>query len=138
MKNCCRFPELRFLASLSFFNGGDFVPRHFQPESKLGFERGGVVFAECARFEQLAFVKLRDRWAFLDLRVEIGLGKRGFVAFIMAIAAIAIHVDHHVTPELLTKIECHVAQKFNGQRIVAVHMKNRCLNHLADIGGVLR
>src|SRR6266542_3186173 len=59
LKNRCRFPELCFLASLSFFDGVDFVSRHLKPQSKLGFQGGGVVFAECARFEQLAFVKLR-------------------------------------------------------------------------------
>src|SRR5213596_1174698 len=59
LANRSRFPELCFLASFSFFDGVDFVSRHLQPQSKLGFQGGGVVFAECARFEQLAFVKLR-------------------------------------------------------------------------------
>src|SRR5439155_22716948 len=125
LKNCGRFLELGFLASLPFFDGIDFVSRHLQPQSKLGFQRDGVVFAKCSGFEQLAFVKLRDRWSLLDLCVEIGLGKRRFIAFIVAIAAIAIHVDHDVAPESLAKIERNVANKFNGQRIDAVHMKNR-------------
>ena len=33
-----RFSEFCFLASLPFFDGIDFVSRHFQPESKLGFQ----------------------------------------------------------------------------------------------------
>src|SRR6266516_4783172 len=65
LKNRRRFSELCFLASFSFFDGVDFVSRHLQPQSKLGFQGGGVVFAECARFEQLAFVKLRDLWSYL-------------------------------------------------------------------------
>ena len=59
LKNRRRFSELCFLTSFSFFDGVDFVSRHLQPQSKLGFQRGGIVFAECARFEQLAFVNLR-------------------------------------------------------------------------------
>src|SRR6266566_413008 len=59
LANRRRFSELRFLTSFSFFDGVDFVSRHLQPQSKLGFQRGGIVFAECACFEQLAFVNLR-------------------------------------------------------------------------------
>ncbi len=75
LKNRCRFSELCFLAGLAFFNGFDIVPRHFQPQRELGFQRGRIVFAQCSGLEQLAFVKLGDRRALLDLRVEIGLGK---------------------------------------------------------------
>src|SRR2546423_1331989 len=49
LKNRCRFSELCFLAGFSFFDGVDFVSRHFQPQCKLRFQRGGVVFAEGAR-----------------------------------------------------------------------------------------
>ena len=56
----------------------------------------------------------------------------------MPVAPVAIHVDHHVAPKLLTKIECQIAHKFHGQRIVAVHMENRRLDHLGDVGAIHR
>src|SRR5439155_26634588 len=40
LKNSCRFPELCFLASFSFFDGVDLVSRHLQSHSKLGFQGG--------------------------------------------------------------------------------------------------
>src|SRR5436190_9372951 len=75
LKYCSRFLEPGLFTRLPFFDGADFVSRHLQPQSELGFQRGSVVFAKCSGFEQLAFVKLRDRRSFLDLCVEIGLGK---------------------------------------------------------------
>ena len=101
--------NLRFLVRSAFFDRVHFVPRHFQPQLELGLERSSVVFAQRSGIEQLAFVKLRDGRTFLDLCVEIGLGERRFVAFVVAVAAIAIHVDHHVAPEFLAKIERHIA-----------------------------
>src|SRR6266567_622951 len=70
-----RFLEPGLFTGLPLFNCADFVSRHLQPQSELGFQRDSVVFAKCSGFEQLAFVELRDRRSFLDLCVEIGLGK---------------------------------------------------------------
>ena len=75
LKNRGRFSELCFLAGLTFFDRFDFVPRHFQPQRELGLQRSGIVFAQRSGFEQLALVKLGDRWVLLDLYVKIGLGE---------------------------------------------------------------
>jgi hypothetical protein len=136
LENRSRFSKPCFLAGLPLFDDIDFISRHFEPQTELSFQRNGIVFAQCSRLEQLVFVKLRDGRALLNFCVQIGLSKRGFVAFVVAVAAIAIHVDHYVAPESLAKIERHITNKFNRQRIVAVHMKNRRLDHLCDIGGV--
>src|SRR5712671_2789111 len=95
-------------------------------------------FALRSGIEQLAFIKLRDRRPFLDFRVKIGLCERRFVAFVVAIAAIAIQVDHYVSPELLAEIERQIADKLHCERVIAVHMKNRCLDYFGDIRGVTR
>src|ERR1041385_119842 len=60
LKYRCGFPESGFLAGLAFLDTVDLIARHFEPQSELGFQRGGIVFAQCSRFEQLVFVKLRD------------------------------------------------------------------------------
>jgi len=75
LKDRSRLSKPGFLASLPFFNGVDFISRHFEPQIELGFQRGGVVFAQRSSFEQLALVKLRDRRALLDFYVKIRLGK---------------------------------------------------------------
>src|SRR5882724_5286761 len=45
LKNRRRFPEPGFFAGPLLFDGADFVSRHLKPQRKLGFQRGGVVFA---------------------------------------------------------------------------------------------
>ena len=59
-----------------------------------------------------------------------------FVSFVMAVSAIAIQVDDHVAPELLTEIECQIADKFHRKRIVAVYMENRGFDDLSDVRSV--
>ena len=60
LKYRCGFSEPGFLAGLAFLDGVDFISRHFESQTELGFQRDGIVFAQRSRFEQLAFVKLRD------------------------------------------------------------------------------
>ena len=73
---------------------------------------------------------------FVDLGVKIGLRERRLVAFVVAEATIAIHVDHDVAAKFLAKIECELADLHARERIIAVHMKNWDLDHLRDIGRV--
>ncbi len=56
----------------------------------------------------------------------------------MAIFAITIQVDHDVAPEFLTKIQRQLADEHDSERIIAVHMENRHLNHLGDVGAIHR
>src|SRR5262249_57796709 len=107
--------------------GVHLMARDFQSQGELGLQRSSVVFAERSGIEQLAFIKLRDRRTFLDLCVEIGLCERRFVAFVVAIAAIAIQVDHYVSPKSLAEIERQIADKLHCERVIAIYMKNRCL-----------
>ena len=74
----------------------------------------------------------------VDLRVKIGLRERRLVTLVVPVTAVTIHVDHDVPAKFLTKIERELANLHAGERIVAVHMKNRYFNHLSDIGGVHR
>src|SRR4026208_45944 len=59
-ENRSRFSNPCFLAGLPLFDDIDFISRHFEPQTELSFQRGGIVFAQCSRLEQLVFVKLRD------------------------------------------------------------------------------
>src|SRR5206468_4041116 len=60
LKDRCRFSELRFLAGLPFFDGVDFISRHFETQTELGFQRDGIVVTQRSRVQQLALVKLSD------------------------------------------------------------------------------
>ena len=52
--------------------------------------------------------------------------------------AVTIHVDHDVASEFLPEIERELADLHARERVVAVQMENRHLNHFGDVGGVHR
>ena len=72
----------------------------------------------------------------INQSVHDGLGHRRVVAFVVAATAVADHVDDDVLVERIAVLEgecCHVDNSF---RIVAVHMENRYLEALGEVGGV--
>ena len=138
LKNRGRFLEARFVGSLFFLDRFHFLQNQLEPHLKLRFEARGFVVAEFSGVDQLLLEKLRDGRALLDFRVEIGLGERRFVAFVVPVAAIAIHVDHRVAAELLAEIERHLRDEIHRERIVAVHVEDRHLDHFRDVRGVHR
>jgi hypothetical protein len=61
------------------------------------------------------------------------LGEAGLVAFIMAEAAVAPHVDHDIAVECLAEFDRDLARKGHRFGVVAIHVENRCLNALGNI-----
>src|ERR1019366_2160903 len=74
----------------------------------------------------------------LDLAIENGLRIARIVAFVVAVAAIAIHVDHHVFAELLAVIEGYLHHADGGLRAIAVDVEDGRLNTARHVGGVRR
>ncbi len=64
------------------------------------------------------------------------LGERRLVALVVAVAAVADHVDHHVFAEGLAKVECQLADVDDGFGILAVDVEDRHLDHLGDVGAI--
>ncbi len=54
----------------------------------------------------------------------------------MALAAVAIHVDHHVAAELLAKLEREFRRPVEFHRLLTIHVEDRCLDHLRHVGRV--
>ena len=73
-----------------------------------------------------------------NLLVHQRLGKRRLVAFIVAIAPIAEHVDDNGLVEALTEFDCNLRRKDHRFRIVAVDVEDRRLDHLRHIGWIGR
>ena len=55
----------------------------------------------------------------------------------MAVPPIADQVDHDVFLEFLAVSERELGDEDRGFRIVAVHVEDRCFDHLCDIGTVV-
>ncbi len=73
-----------------------------------------------------------------DLLVERGLGEGGFVGLVVAVATVAIHVDHDVALELHAELEGEAGDVADGLGVVAVHVEDRGFDHLGDIGAITR
>ena len=72
----------------------------------------------------------------LDLLVHDRLGERRLVALVVAVPAVADHVDHDVLAECLAEVEGQLADVDDGLGILAVHVEDRHFDHLGDVGAV--
>ena len=72
----------------------------------------------------------------LDLVVHERLGERRLVALVVAVAAVADHVDDDVLAEGLAEVERQLADVDDGLGILAVDVEDRHLDHLGDVGAV--
>ena len=73
-----------------------------------------------------------------DLLVHQRLGERRLVALVVAEAAIAEHVDHDRLLELLPELGRDLGGEDHRFGIVAVHVEDRRLDHLGDVGRIGR
>ncbi len=73
-----------------------------------------------------------------DLPVHHRLGERRLVAFVMAMPAVAEHVDDDRLVEFLPELDRDLGGEHHRFRIVAVHMEDRRIDHLGDVGRIGR
>ena len=73
-----------------------------------------------------------------DRLVHQWLGEGRLVALVVAVPAVAEHVDDHRLLELLPELGRHLGGEHHGFRIVAVDVEDRRLDHLGDVGGERR
>ncbi len=118
--------------------GAGLLERRLQPVLEV-VERGlGLFERDVAPLDQRLRVELADRAAGVDALVHERLGVARVVALVVAVAAVAHHVDHDVLVELLAVGERQPGHPHAGLGIVAVHVEDRRLHHLGHVGGVLR
>ena len=99
-------------------------------------DRLDLVGRELAGHDELLGVELADRHPVADLAVHQRLGERRLVPLVVAVAAIADHVDDDVLAECLAEVERQLADEDDRLRILAVDVEDRHLDHLGDIGAV--
>ena len=68
--------------------------------------------------------------------IHPGLRHHGFILLIVAKATETNHVNHDILMKPHAEIKCQFSHQDHGFRIIPVHMKNRRLNHLGDIGTI--
>ncbi len=110
----------------------------FQPRAPIGlhlvdFALGDDAFSR--KFLAVDFERGRMR---ADLLVHQRLGERRLVAFVMAEAPVAEHVDHDRPLEFLPVFGRHLGGEHHRLRIVAVDVEDQRLDHLGDVGRIRR
>ena len=98
----------------------------------------GFVGRDVAAQNQLLGVDLGQRRPILDLLVHERLGERRLVPFVVAMTAVAVHVDDDVAVERLAEIDRQLGNKGSRLGIFAVHVEDRHLDHLGDVGAISR
>ena len=114
------------------------------PGLELGFELrppGGpgaldLIARDEALVGELLAVDLERPRVLGDLAVHDRLGEGRLVAFVMAVPAIAEHVDDHRLVESLPELDRDLGGIDDGLRIVAIAVEDRRLDHLGDVRGV--
>ena len=99
----------------------------------LDFGRGDDALAD-----QLVAVDFQRRGMRGDRLVHQRLGERRLVALVVAVTAIAEHVDHDRLLEFLPELGRDLGGEHHGFGIVAVDVEDRRLDHLGDVGRIGR
>ena len=76
--------------------------------------------------------------AAVDPRIQVRLGEARLVALVVAVAAVAIHVDDDVAPELLAELRRDGRHEADRLRVVAVDVENRHVDHLGHVRAIAR
>ena len=69
-----------------------------------------------------------------DFAIHQRLRHQRLVLLVVAVAAVAHHIDDNVAPEFLPIIDRHLRREQGGFRIVAAEMHDRRFDHFGDIG----
>ena len=96
----------------------------------------GFGLRHAAHVDQPLDVILENSLLRLDLLVHRWLGELGLVAFVMAAQAVAVHVNHDIALELLPELHREANGLGDGFGVFAIHVEDRNLQHLADVGRV--
>ena len=83
--------------------------------------------------DELLFVDFPEGRAIGDLAGDDRLGERRLIRLVVALAAVAIHVDDDVAAELLAELEGEERGPVEFHRLLAVHMEDGSLDHLGDV-----
>ena len=112
------------------------LERGVEPGAEV-FERLlGVFEREVAAVHEQLGVELADRAALADHLVHARLRERGLVALVVAVAPVADHVDDDVLLERLAERERELHHAHARFGVVAVHVEDRRLHRLGDVGRV--
>ena len=81
-------------------------------------------------------IKITRRAQFANAVIHLRLGEGGLVALIMAMAAIADDIQHHIRAKHHAEFGCQACAEHHRFRIIAIHMQDWRLDGFRHIGAV--
>ncbi len=97
-----------------------------------------VAFGQHAFLDQLLLVQVACGGQLADDLVHHWLRRGRFIGLVVAVAAVADQIDHHVAAELFAEIVGEAGDGNHRFRIITVHMQHRRVDHLGQVGAVHR
>ena len=112
------------------------LPTSIEIITVFGLHLLEILAADHAFAAQLFGVQRRRCFPRPDFFVHHRLGGGGFVGLVMAQPPVAHHVNDHILVEGHPVFNRQLGDEQHRFRVIAVHMKNRGLHHLGDIGAI--
>ncbi len=110
----------------------------FEPRAPIGLHLVDFAFGDDAFADQLLRIEIERGRMRADLLVHQRLRESRLVAFVVAEAAIAEHVDDDRLLELLPEFGRDLGGEHHRFRIVAIGVEDRRLDHLRHVGRIGR
>ena len=109
-----------------------------EPRAPIGLGLVDLAFGHHAFGDQTLGVDLKRGGMRRDPLVHHRLGEHRLVAFVVAMPAVAEHVDDDGLVEFLPEFDRDLGREHHGFRVVAVDMEDRRVDHLRHIGRIRR
>ena len=121
-----------------FDQGFDHVLAIIQGVTVVVLHLLGFFLGDNTGFHQLIHVQVAGGLQLADFLVHDRLGCCRLVRFVVTTTTIADQIDHHVVLEFVAIIHRHLCHEHDRFRVIRIHMQNRRLDHLGNVGTVFR
>ena len=116
----------------------DHLERFFERVALFVVDLIGFFSGDAFSRDEFLHVKRLDRFFVSDFSIQAGLSEGGFIALVMSMLPVANEIDHDVVTKPLAISHCELGHVDHGFRMITIHMKDRNLDHLCDIGAIER
>jgi len=108
----------------------------FEPVADGGDDGFCALCGDFAAGDETFAEERADGWFGGDELADARLGEGRLVGFVVAVAAVAVHVDDDIAAEALAEFEGEFGDEVDFQGVVTVDVEDRGFDHFGDVSGV--
>ena len=131
----CRSGENRAVTSLHVF--GHLLITRLKILRDLVFYLVRLLLTQGSTGYKTLLVEVANGFTAIDFLVNMGLSERGLVSLVVAMPAVAIHVDNDIPAKFLPILESKIGSPDEILRLFPIDMDHWCFNHLGNVRGVV-